>query len=326
MAAGDIEEELLWWIFLVSWGVGKSIKEEIIMFMDNSTETAPEYFTLPRKLENYKWYKPLLTALLGVAIYFALSIVLTIISCVLVAVQGKDVMEFLYSYSGGYDTLDSYSAVGAFLTMGSIVVMIPSLVLALLVTKERPFRTITSATGKWNMNFFLKGLVLALIANGIPQVVLVAMDGGFNELNIKFTVVGFIIFLILVPFQCIAEEYVFRGFLGQTIGAWVKRPLVGILLSTLVFTLCHPYNLTGKLVVFLTGATLCFAAWYIKGIEAASALHYVNNFFSFVLSGIGATAISSEVRTEDLFVDLIMNLVFIALMILMDKKFKWFSK
>lgn len=293
--------------------------------MENSNETAPEYFTSPRKLANYRWYMPLLTGLLTAVFYVVFSMVVAIIAAVIVGLQGNDPIAFFYSFAGGYDTMDAYSAMGAFLTMGSVAVFIPALWLALKITRERPFQTVTTARGRWNMNFFMKALLLSFIVNGIPQIVMAALDGGFDNIQIRFTVLGFIILLILLPFQCIGEEYIFRGFMGQTFSSWVKNPVIGILLATLFFALNHPYNIIGKLYVAVMGLTLSFAVWYIKGIEAASAFHIVNNFFSFVLTGISAAELSSDVRVMDLVVGLITNAVFILLLIFVDKKFKWFS-
>ena len=45
---------------------------------------------------------------------------------------------------------------------------------------------------------------------------------GPNTVTLTF----FVICLILIPLQCIAEEYLLRGFLMQTIGSWFKIPVL----------------------------------------------------------------------------------------------------
>ncbi|WP_026528252.1 CPBP family intramembrane glutamic endopeptidase [Butyrivibrio sp. VCD2006] len=295
------------------------------MFVGNLINEKQDYFTYPGRVDGFKKWKPIVTAIIGVIIFFIFSGVVPAIIGFVGALNGHDFTDIIASFKGGYDTMDNYTFLGVFLNMGIIAAMIPALFLAMKITKERPFHTLISSRDGWNSSFFKKGLIIALIVNGIPQVVFAAMEGGFSHINIRYTIPGFILFVILVPFQCIAEEFVFRGYIGQTVSTWLKNPIIGIVVSTILFTIVHPYNTVGKIFVFFTGLTLAFAVKYTKGLEVSCALHTVNNFFSFLLSGIGANPISSQVKTSDLIQELIINIVFFALVIIMDKKKNWFA-
>ena len=44
-----------------------------------------------------------------------------------------------------------------------------------------------------------------------------------------------VIILVLTPFQAAAEEYVFRGFLAQILGSWVRFAPVAIIVPTAIF-------------------------------------------------------------------------------------------
>ena len=221
--------------------------------------------------------------------------------------------------------MDVYTAPGVLLSLGNIALLLPALYLALKITKERPFNTLTSSRGGWNMSFFKKALLISLVINALPQIILSAIDGGFSHLNFQYTVPGFIIFVLLLPVQCIAEEYLFRAFAGQTFGSWFKLPIVAMILSTFLFMIMHGYNSFGQIVVFVTGMCLAFVVWYTKGVEAGCAFHTVNNFFAFLLSGIGATPISGNTSTRDMIIDIVINLVFASLVILLNKKKNWFA-
>ena len=295
------------------------------MFLDNSTVNAPEYYTYPGKLENYKGFKPLLTALLFLVFYGIFLIALFAVALGLVLIGGGNPIEFLSTFRGGYDTLDVYSAPGAIISLGNIAIMLPAIMLALKITKERPFRTLTSSRGGWNKSFFTKALILAFLLNGIPQIVIAAIEGGFSHVSIRYTIFGFIVFLLLVPFQCMAEEYIFRGFIGQTIASWLKNPIPAMIVSTIIFMVMHGYNGIGQIGVFIAGLALFVLIWYTKGLEASCALHIVNNTMAFLLSGIGVAVTSSDSKLSGLITETIIYILFVAAVIFMDKKKKWFS-
>ena len=295
------------------------------MFLDNSTVNAPEYYTYPRKLENYKWFKPILTGLLFGVFYGIFLIILFAVALGLVLLEGGNPIEFLSLFSGGYDTMDVYSAPGSLISLGNIAIMIPAMMLALKITKERTFSTLTSSREGWNMSFFKKALLLAFLFNGIPQIVIAAIEGGFSHLGIRYTVFGFIVFLLLVPFQCMAEEYIFRGFIGQTVASWFKNPILAMIVSTIIFMVMHGYNGIGQIGVFIAGLLLFVLIWYTKGLEASCALHLVNNFMAFLLSGIGAAPMSSNSKLDGLIIETVIYIAFVAAVIFMDKKMKWFS-
>ena len=293
--------------------------------MDNSNSNAQEYYTYPGKLEGYKWFKPILTGLLLLVFLVVFLVALFATAAVLVLLGGGNPIEFFMSFAGGYDTMDVYSAPGALVSLGNVAVLMPALFLAMKITKERPVSTLTSSRGGWNKDFFKKAVLLALLINGIPQIVISAVNGGFSHIDIRYTIPGFIVFLLLVPFQCIAEEYLFRGFIGQTVASWFKNPVLAMIVSTVAFMIMHGYNGFGQIGVFIAGLACFILIWYTKGLEASCALHIVNNFFAFLLSGIGADKISSNSQLSTLVTEVIIDVTFVAAVIIMDKKKNWFA-
>lgn len=91
-----------------------------------------------------------------------------------------------------------------------------------------------------------------------------------------------VVSLLTTPLQAAAEEVFFRGALVQAVGAWFRRPLVAFVVSTVVstaaFGLAHgstdPWVLAELAALGVVG---CHLTWRTGGLEAAIALHVVNN-------------------------------------------------
>ncbi|WIB13968.1 CPBP family intramembrane glutamic endopeptidase [Curtobacterium sp. MCPF17_052] len=90
-----------------------------------------------------------------------------------------------------------------------------------------------------------------------------AFDGGLHwntaelgqsTVTLQTLTLTILLVVLLVPFQAAAEEYVFRGFLMQTIGSWIPVRAVGavvaVVVSTVLFAVLHVpngYNVWGIL-------------------------------------------------------------------------------
>jgi len=102
--------------------------------------------------------------------------------------------------------------------------------------------------------------------------------------------------LLTTPLQAAGEEYLFRGWLPQAVGAMIPGAVLSALLSggvaSTVFALAHGQQdrwLFGTRFAF--GAISCWLVWRTGGLEASIALHGVNNMAAFALAiGQGALA------------------------------------
>ncbi|MDO5092688.1 MAG: type II CAAX endopeptidase family protein [Propionibacteriaceae bacterium] len=84
------------------------------------------------------------------------------------------------------------------------------------------------------------------------------------------------------PLQAAAEEVFFRGYLQQTIGSVTGRAWVGVVVASLVFAFMHGGQ-NSALFVHRLGFGL-IAGWLVVatgGLEAAIAVHIVNNLMAF---------------------------------------------
>ena len=288
----------------------------------NSFEKERDYTTYPRKFVTYKWFKPLLTGALFMVFYFIFSVI-----CVAAgAIAYGDFAGFYQMISGGYDTLSVYSVPGILAGLAPVVSMIPALLLAVRIVGDRPFSSYSSSRGGWNWKIFFRMLLVDAVTVGIPNIVIIMLTVEKTSAN-HFTVLTFILLTVFGPLQCIAEEYAFRGLLMQGIGSWFRLPILAIVLQMIVFASQHPYNAIGVASIVVSGLTFGFVAWYTNGLESGAAQHVMSNMSIFYLSGLGFDkAIATEVAPTDLIQTIICDAAFIACVIILDRKFHWFSE
>jgi membrane protease YdiL (CAAX protease family) len=274
-----------------------------------------------REYEGYRWFKPLQVILVTAAFYVVLLGVVLLMVFLVGRMSGKSLGETLSGNSGGYDTVDMYSAVGAIMNIGSIAVSLPALFLATLVIRYRSFGSYQSVRGKWRMRHFLIYFGIGLIAVTLPLIIGSFIKGEATG-TIHFTIAGFIICVVLGFCQCIAEEHIFRGLLMQTFGGWTRVSIFAIILQAIPFAIIHPYNITGKISVLLSGILMGVMAYISGGLEASSAYHILNNVTLYIINGFGIQTVSTNLNISDLVFDFLLQGVFIVLIFFLGGKIK----
>lgn len=282
-------------------------------------EKKKSYVTFTRDFAGYKWFKPLLVLLLTLLFEVILSSIFVVIYLIIKANQGIGIMDAVAIITGGYDTMDVYSFEGALYSLGSIAAFIPAIWLASKIVKDRPFSSYGSISGGFDIKLFLKFILVALVPIGIP-VAVSALLGAERLGAMQFTVLGLIACIILTPLQCIAEEYLFRGLIMQTIGGWFRIPVLAIILQAAVFASQHPYNIYGVLEVFLAGVLMALTVYFTDGLEAASAAHFVNNFTLFFINGLGFKTITADAELSSLIESVVIDSLFLIVVIFLVKK------
>ena len=276
----------------------------------------------PKQFTSYKWFKPLLTVLLTSVFTVIFASVFIALGGIIGATQGFNVMDML---GGGYNKLDAYSVHGAIISLGNVVAALPALMLANRIVNSRSFSSYSSSRGGFDFGLFFKLFVGALVCFGIPLTVTTLLTEEYTG-NIRFTVFGLILCIILVPLQCCAEEYIFRGLAMQTFGSWIKIPVIPIILQTVLFALVHPYNILGVVGVAILGIGLGVCVYLTYGLEASCAGHIVNNLAAFLFSGFGFGAIQSDVSVASLIAGALCMALYICFIVFAKKKLGWFDK
>ena len=280
-----------------------------------------DYATFPREFVSYRWWKPLIVGLLTFIFMLVLQIGVT-----LAAVIASNDPSMLDDLGSGYDSMNPFTGPGAIGELGPIAVMLPALALAVLIVRDRPFSSLSSSRGGWNWKTFAKciGVAIPIYLVALSIDVLVFPNGGADGI-VRFTLVGVIVCTIITPFQCVAEEYVFRGFILQTVGSWTKLPALGIAVSAIAFAAGHPYNTIGVVSILINGLIWGYVVWKTKGLEASSAVHIVNNLSGFYLAGLGIESLTSEIDPASFAIALIIDIVYAVAVLYLGKRYGWFE-
>lgn len=267
-----------------------------------------------------RWFTPVLEGLLIAGIYFVL---LLIVSFALLA--------FAVMLRVPYDHLTDLQRVYAnvfktplvFITfLSTVIPVIPAIFIARLITNFKPLGLIHSIAGRMRWSYLGVFLGFGFLIFGLYYVGFATLDGSLttqnsvHPLNSGMFWLYIVLILLIVPFQCYAEELLFRGYLMQTLGRWLKNPAWAIIIPAPIFMVLHGYGLWGLLSVLTMALIAGFLCWYTGGLEAGIGLHIANNVSIFIFGLLGLEDPFGAVREEqplDFVQALILQLAFAGL-------------
>lgn len=216
-----------------------------------------------------------------------------------------------------------------------------ALLLMVKLLHRQSFTMLTTARNKidWKriwFAFFFWGI----ISSGLVLLDYFANPEGY-ELNFKpmqFAILC-VIAVILVPIQTSFEEYLFRGYLLQGIGALVKNRWFPLMLTSVVFGLLHIANpeiekLGYVLLVYYIGTGFFLGIMTIMddGLELAIGFHAANNLFTALLVTADWTAFQTYSIFKDIsdptvasFMDIFapVFIIFPILLFIFGRVYKW---
>jgi len=275
------------------------------------------YHRLPRVDANWRWWRPLVAIAVFLGFYVASQVVIGLTYIVVVGVRGgqQGLQDFLDSLQSG--ALDPTDPLTLSISLVSLVVLLPAIMLSVRLARLGPYGLLSSVRTRirwrWMAWCLLPVLVLAVITFSLQSQGYFAFDGGLHfdtaqlgqsTVTLQTLTTTIVMVVVLVPFQGAAEEYVFRGFLLQTIGSWIPLRRVGlgvaIAVSTVVFALLHVpngYNVWGILDVGSFGLVAAVIVVRTGGLEATILQHALNNVMIFVLQAPGWSKV--DITGED---------------------------
>ncbi|MEU1247369.1 CPBP family intramembrane glutamic endopeptidase [Micromonospora arida] len=239
------------------------------------------------RTERHRWWRPMVGTV-------ALAASALVIVCLLfgVATAVAELTDRPYDADG----LPTFGPIpDAALLIASLALMLPLLFGAAWLVERRPAGTLSSVLGRLRWSWLGRCL---LIATPLIIVMLVGADlllGLTDESSVlgpadtwvggpEFAA-GLLMVLLLVPFQAAAEEYAFRGWLLQAVGAYLRSPWPAIALQAVLFAGAHGWGTGwGFLDLAFMGALAGWLTVRTGGLEAAIALHVVNNVIGFALA------------------------------------------
>lgn len=249
-----------------------------------------EYHRLAHLRPRHRWWRPLVTGLVGIAFYLVILLALIVplvVASFFVPGWGAEMQVLLTSVQ--YFDLDRPWLLIALVL--PLILMIPALLLASRVVEGRGVGFLSSVTGRLRMGWLGRSPLLALAV----FVVYFAIVLGWSAVTGETVMADFshpglwvmvLLVLLLIPFQAAAEEYVFRGYLMQLVGSWLRHPAFAILLPVPLFVLGHGYDVWGAASVGVFAIVAAWLTWRTGGLEAAISLHIVNNVLIFLLGSV----------------------------------------
>jgi len=157
---------------------------------------------------------------------------------------------------------------------------------------KQTFLSLTTSRKKIDFSKIVTSFLLAcsiVLLSTITSYLISPEDYLFN-FELKPFLILAMISILLIPIQTSFEEYIFRGYLMQGIGAIVKNKWIPLLITSLLFGFLHYWNpeidKLGNLSIIyyvLTGLFLGIITLMDKGMELAIGFHAGNNVFISLL-------------------------------------------
>ena len=267
-----------------------------------------------------RWFTPVLEGLLIAGIYFVLLLIVSF-ALLAFAVMLRVPYDYLTDLQRIYANVFKTPLVFIALLI-TIIPVIPAIFIARLITNFKPLGLIHSIAGRMRWSYLGVFLGFGFLIFGLYYVGFATLDGSLttqnsvHPLNSGMFWLYIVLILLIVPFQCYAEELLFRGYLMQTVGRWLKNPVWAIIIPAPIFMVLHGYGLWGLLSVLTMALIAGFLCWYTGGLEAGIGLHIANNVSIFVFGLLGLEDPFGAVREEqplDFVQALILQLAFAGL-------------
>ncbi|MEV4921375.1 CPBP family intramembrane glutamic endopeptidase [Streptomyces roseoverticillatus] len=177
--------------------------------------------------------------------------------------------------------------------LAALAVGIPVVLLVVRWCCRRPAGTVSSVRGRLRWGWLGRCAAVAFPLLALQLGLLIAWewvaegtgsDGfafpGWPSFLLAVTVIG-----VLVPFQAAAEEYVFRGWVTQFCGGFLRSPWPGVVVGSLLFALAHGLGQVSGFALLVYSAM--WWGWLVirtGGLEAVIAVHAANNVLTFWLA------------------------------------------
>jgi membrane protease YdiL (CAAX protease family) len=225
----------------------------------------------------YRWWKPLLCLLLVIPL--ALVMMSLAIVPVLIAgwITGADLITTM-------DITNLGPIAFIYLNL-SLIVFIPASGLSIWIVHGIRPRFLSSVAGGIRWRWLLRCVAVILPLWALYAGLAALSDPPTSPRPDQWAAL-LVIVLVMTPLQAAGEEYFFRGWIMQNVGAWFARPMVGLVVSLIVsavaFSTAHlspdPWILG---TIACIGLAAGIATWRTGGLEAAIAIHAVNNVLTY---------------------------------------------
>lgn len=247
----------------------------------------PYHRLLRRSPRSARWWRPLCALLVAAGMWVAGFIPLLILG--IVAATGI----FGTAWIPTEELTDPSNPMDLLLLLGSIAVMLPAALLGMRWGGGAG-GALHSVQSRVRWGLMLRAAAIALpvfaVVNAGSFVLDPPADFAWPAAS-PITLALYAIIILLVPLQCAAEEYAFRGLPMQMFGAWLRSPLWGILIPVPFFMLGHGYDWAGQIDIAVFAICMGLLTWKSGGLELAVVVHTANNLVLFLLAPLSRTSL-----------------------------------
>lgn len=211
----------------------------------------------------------------------------------------------IYSSFSGVDIADTsipISNLTIVFILFIFVVMFCLFVISVKRIQKKKIISITTGRSRIDVKRIFTGVI---IWGTISSVLFFAGLPFSDDIKFRFDAYQFIplffICLIMLPFQTTFEEFVFRGLLMQGSYLLFKNKWIALIATSILFAIMHGANpeietygfWTAMVIYFIIGLTLGLITILDNGMELAIGMHFINNFFSFIVISTEGTVIQA---------------------------------
>ncbi|MFC5267569.1 CPBP family intramembrane glutamic endopeptidase [Kribbella qitaiheensis] len=252
----------------------------------------------------HRWWRPLLgTAFLAAAAFLVTAAVVVCWEIAHALITGD------FSEPAG-DQLFPGDTENLAITLTMLGALIPVVPFTAWLIQRRPAWSIASVLNRirWRwlllcclpaLGYIVLSYVLGILVDAIFPPTDNATDSG-SWVGFSAFVGPALVILLLVPFQSAAEEFIFRGWLIQAVGAYgpddtngtgfvrrlklvLRTPWPALVVSSGLFVSAHGYTGWAMADIFLFAMVIGWLTIRTGGLEAAITLHALNNLAAFLL-------------------------------------------
>ncbi len=286
------------------------------------------YEQLARVTGRHDWWRPIVGTfvLLG----------LTVVGMILVFGQFESIAASLDfpKDAGGMRIYDDLTETA--LSLATIAIGLPALALTLWWFQRRTWGSVTSVTGRLRLSWLARCFAVSLLVFVISAVIMGVVGALIEPETTSEDVwvgwgtfaVGLLMLLYLVPLQAAAEEFIFRGWLLQATGSFLRNPILSVIPQALLFAAAHGWGTVwGFIDLTVFGVVVGWLTIRTGGLEAAIALHVTNNLVAFIMSSMYVGGLATDETAADLpwqyaVVDMGMIVLFAVLILQLAKRYK----
>ena len=195
-------------------------------------------------------------------------------------------LRLLIDWSGWAPGMDAMPQMLLLLNL-SLIGLIPASLLAVRLGFLHSAGSLLSLWQRMRRGWLLRAWAVGWLAMG-PLLLLDLFLVAPHPINLRSEWFWPLLMMVLLtPLQCAGEEMAFRGLAAQIVGSWWRRRGVAVAMSLLIpsllFAMVHgPQDGPLFLARFGLGLLFGWLSWRTGGLEAAIALHTLNNQTAFL--------------------------------------------